>query len=88
LQLHVLRVLPHRIWVALDGTFYTGARSQVNGQDRSDYIGNQRWGGTVGYALNRRQAIKVTFFDGAVTRIGGDIRSIGISYNVIWQKGR
>ncbi len=87
MQLHVVRFLPHRIWLALDGTFFTGARSQVNGQDRSDYQGNQRWGGTFGYALNRRQAIKVTYFDGVITRIGGDIRSIGISYNLIWQKG-
>jgi hypothetical protein len=73
--------------MAGDWTFYTGARSQVNGQDRSDYLGNQRWGGTFGFALNRRQAIKVTFFDGFATPIGGDIRSIGMSYNLIWQKG-
>ncbi len=88
LQLHVLRFLPHRIWLACDGTFFTGARSTVNGVDRSDYIGNQRWGGTFGYALNRRQAIKVTYFDGVLTRVGGDIRSIGISYNFIWQRGQ
>jgi hypothetical protein len=28
------------------------------------------------------------YFDGVFTRIGGDIRSIGISYNVIWQRGQ
>jgi hypothetical protein len=88
LQLHVVRFLPHRIWVAADGTFFTGARSTVDGRELSDYQGNQRWGGTFGYAINRRQAIKIAFFDGVVTRVGSDIRSIGISYNIIWQRGR
>lgn len=87
LQFHVMRFLPHRMWLAGDGTFYTGGRSQVNGSDKSDYLGNQRWGGTFGYALNRRSALKLTFFDGLITRVGSDIRSIGVSYTLIWQKG-
>ena len=55
--------------------------------DKSDYQGNTRFGATFGYAVTRRQAIRVSFFDGAVTRIGADIRSIGIAYNFIWKRG-
>ena len=87
MQLHLVRLLPRRMWLAGDATFFTGGRSQVNGNDRNDYIANQRFGATFGIALNHRQAIKVSFFDGVLTRIGADIRSIGVSYTVIWQKG-
>jgi hypothetical protein len=88
LQGHVLRLLPRRSWVAFDGTYYTGGRSYVNGRPNSDYFGNTRLGASFGIVLSPRQSIKVSYFDGVVTRIGGDIRSIGISYNLVWLKGR
>jgi hypothetical protein len=87
LQAHVVRVLPHRTWLALDWTLYTGGRTTVNGKENFDYLGNQRFGASFGIALNRRQSIKISYFKGAVTRIGGDINSIGLSYNVIWLAG-
>jgi len=88
LQAHVVRVLPHRTWLAGDLSFYTGGRSQVNRQDNSDYLGNSRLGATIGIALGRRQSVKISYFKGAVTRVGGDISSIGVSYNIIWLGGR
>jgi len=87
-QAHVMRFLPRHTWLAFDTTLFTGARSQINGVDKSDYQGNTRLGATFGCTVTRRQAIKVSFFDGAVTRIGTDIRSVSVAYNVIWQKGR
>ena len=88
LQAHVVRVLPHRTWLAGDLSFYTGGRSQVSAQDNSDYLGNSRLGASLGIALGRRQALKISYFKGAVTRVGGDISSIGVSYNIIWLGGR
>ena len=88
LQAHVVRVLPLRTWLAGDLSFYTGGRSQVNRQDNSDYLGNSRLGATIGIALGRRQSVKISYFKGAVTRVGGDISSIGVSYNIIWLGGR
>jgi hypothetical protein len=88
LQWHLVRAMPHRIWLALDGTFFTGGRSTVAGQEKNDYQGNTRWGATFGYAFNRRQAIKVSYFQGITTRIGADTRALGVSYNVIWKNGR
>jgi len=87
-QAHVVRFLPHRLWLAGDVTFYTGGRSQLNGRDLPDYLGGVRLGATLGITVNPRQAIKITYFDGAVSRIGADIRSIGVSYNIVWLRGR
>jgi hypothetical protein len=88
LQAHVVRTLPHRTWLAIDWTYYTGGRTRVDGLDKPDYLGNSRVGATFGIVLSRRQAIKITYFDGAVTRVGGSISSIGISYSVVWLRGR
>ncbi len=88
LQGHVVRVLPHRTWLALDATYFAGALSQIDGHVKDDRQNNLRLGANFGIALNRRQAIRFSFFTGAVTRIGADIRSIGVSYIFIWQKGR
>jgi hypothetical protein len=86
-QAHVVRFLPRRTWLALDGTFFVGARSQVDGRTLSDYQQNSRLGATLGIGLSRRQAIKISFFDSVTARIGADTRAIGVSYNIIWKKG-
>jgi hypothetical protein len=88
LQAHVVRVLSKRTWLAIDWTLYAGERSTVNGNENFDYLANQRVGASFGFVLSRRQSIKISYFDGAITRVGGDISSIGISYNVIWLTGR
>ena len=88
LQVHVIRVLPHRSWLSVGGTFYTGGRSQINGRDNSDYAANARVGATLNIGLTPRQALKINYFEGTVSRIGSDIRSIGVAYNVVWNKGR
>jgi hypothetical protein len=88
IQVHFLRILPHRTWVAFDGTFFWGGRSTVNRAERSDYIGNSRLGATFGVVITRRQSLKVSYFNGVTARIGTDISSLGIAYNFILMKGR
>jgi hypothetical protein len=88
LQGHLLRLLPHRTWVAFDTTFFWGGRSTVNGAEMSDYQGNSRVGATFGVVITRRQSLKISYFNGVTSRIGTDIGSLGIAYNFILMKGR
>jgi hypothetical protein len=87
-QFHIERALPRRMWVAVDWTLYTGGRTQVDGADNPDYQGNTRWGATWGLTLHPRHTIKVVYFRNVITRVGSDLRSLGISYNFIWLRGR
>jgi hypothetical protein len=87
-QGHVEYNLPHRSWVSGDYTFFTGGRTQINGVDSFNYQGNMRVGVTFSLALNPRHAIKISYFEGVLTRFGTDVHSIGVSYNVVWLKGR
>ena len=86
-QAHVVRFLPHRMWLAFDGTYYTGGRTKVAGADQPNYMGNLRIGGTLGISLKPRHALKIGYFGGAVARYGSDNHSLGITYTVVWHKG-
>jgi hypothetical protein len=88
IQGHLVRLLPHRTWVALDGTFYMGGRTYVGNTVHADFQGNTRFGATFGIALDRQQALRFAYFKGATTRIGSDIASISVTYQVIWQGWR
>jgi Putative MetA-pathway of phenol degradation len=88
IQAHVVRELPHRTWVAFDGTFYTGGRSYVGNTIEANYEGNTRFGSTFGIIVTRRQALRFAYFEGATTRTGSDIHSISVAYQMIGAGGR
>ena len=87
--------VPHRAFAAASNvggraswTLYTGGRTQIDGKDNADYQGNTRLGATWAMNLHPRHAIKVVYFRNVIARVGSDMRSIGISYNFIWLRGR
>lgn len=86
-QLHVVRLLPRRMWAAFDGTFYTGGRSYVGTAIKADYQANTRLGATFGIAIGQRQALRFAYFGGATTRVGQDINSLSVAYQIFWQMG-
>ena len=87
-QAHLVRILPHRTWLAGDATFYTGGRTHTGAKDDATYQGNWRAGVTFGVAVTPRQAIRIAYFDGVIARVGSDIRSISVAYQVLWLNGR
>jgi hypothetical protein len=87
-QFHVERSLPRRMWAGVDWTVYTGGRTQIDGKDNADYQGNTRLGATWGWSLHPRHALKVVYFRNLIARVGTDMRSVGVSYNFIWLRGR
>ncbi len=88
IQAHVVRIMPHRTWLAFDGTFYTGGRTYVGDAIKANYQGNTRFGVTLGIAVGPRQALRFAYFKGTTTRVGSDISSISVAYQVIWNRGR
>jgi Putative MetA-pathway of phenol degradation len=87
-QLHVVRDLPRRCWFAFDATYFTGGRSNVGNTAKPDYQANSRLGATFGISLKKHQALRFAYFRGAVTRVGTDISSVSVTYQVIWNRGR
>jgi hypothetical protein len=84
LQLHAIYALKPQLWVSLDGTYYSGGRTSINGHRNFDLQANSRVGFTLALPLNPRHSLKFAYSHGAVTRIGGDFDTIGVSYQYAW----
>jgi hypothetical protein len=87
-QGHVIYNFNRKLWVALDGTYYTGGRTSVNGGALNDDLQrNSRWGATLAYSLTRRNSIKLYFSAGLTERSGTDFRIAGIAWQYRYGAG-
>jgi hypothetical protein len=84
LQGHVGYSLPRRVWLAFDGTWFSGGRTEVDGVPNPDRQDNIRLGGTLSLPVTQRQSLKLVYSHGTTTRRGSDYNT----FNVIWQAVR
>jgi hypothetical protein len=84
LQGHVSYTFRPRMWVALDGTWYTGGRVDLDGVRGTDFQRNSRLGATFALPLTRRQSLKFAYNTGATTRLGGDFDTFSVAYQMVW----
>ena len=90
-QCHVRYLIKPGLWAAVDGNYWNGGQTTVGGVVNDDEQRNSRVGLTVSIKLGRSQSLRVAASRGAITRIGGDFSSIGVSYGYSWftaPKGR
>jgi hypothetical protein len=76
LQSHLSYTIARRFWVSVNGTWYSGGRSSINGVDKEDLQSNTRLGATASIPVGARQSIKIAYSAGATTRTGADFRTI------------
>ena len=86
-QGHAIYNFNRSLWAALDGTYYTGGRTTLNGKLGDDRQNNTRWGATLAYSLDRMNSIKGYFSSGASARTGTDFKVIGLAWQVRWGAG-
>lgn len=86
-QAHVIYNLPSGIWLAVDGTYYTGGRTTVDGVAGDDLQKNSRAGVTVAFPVDRRNSIKLNATTGVSTRTGGDFNAFGVAWQHRWGGG-
>lgn len=75
------------VWLALNGTYYTGGRTTVDGVEGDDLQENSLVGLTVALPVDRRNSVKVYASTGVATRIGTDADTIGIAWQYRWGGG-
>lgn len=80
MQAHVAYVFRPRLWLALDGTYYDGGRSTIDGVHKDDRQTNSRVGMTLAVPIGPRQSLKFSWSQGASTRIGSDFTAYGIAW--------
>jgi outer membrane putative beta-barrel porin/alpha-amylase len=77
-----------RLWVSLDGNFWYGGRSSINGvENRATLQKNSRVGATAAIPVNGRQTLKFSYDRGALIRFGGKFQSVQVAWQYSWTGG-
>ena len=45
---------------------------------------SSRIGGTVSFPINKSQAVKITYSDGMVSRVGSDYKNLSVGWQYSW----
>ena len=86
IQGDVIYTLRPRMWLSVNGTFFTGGRTKINGIINDDRQKNTRVGATFSLPLTQQQSIKVAWAKGVTTRIGGDFNIVAVGWQYVWFK--
>jgi len=85
LEGHLSYDLKPRLWFSLDGNFWFGGSTRINGvPNRLTLQRNSRVGLTSSFPLTRHQSIKLGFSDGAYIRYGGNYRNFSVAWQYSW----
>jgi len=84
LQGHVAYTFVPGLWLALDGTWYSGGQTEVDGVLDADRQKNTRIGATLAVPLGHGHSVKLAWAKGATTRIGQDFATYGLTYQFRW----
>jgi hypothetical protein len=87
IQGHVNYNFRKGIWAALDGTFYWGGKTTIDGVEGDNLQENTRLGFTFALPLNIRHSLKLNLSTGASTRTGTDFDAVTLVWQYRWGKG-
>lgn len=86
-QAHLVYTFPRQIWMALDGTYYTGGQVTLGGDEKDNALDNTRLGLTVAFPVNKFHSIKLYASSGVSTRTGSDFNVFGGAWQFRWGGG-
>ncbi len=86
-QLHAIYGFQSGVWIAVDGTYFTGGRTSIDGVLNDDRLSNSRAGLTVAVPVDRSNSIKIYAISGISTRTGGDFTTVGAAWQFRWGGG-
>jgi hypothetical protein len=74
-----------RFWASLDGNFWLGGKTSLNGvENSSTEQKNSRIGGTVSIPISRHQSLKFSYSNGAYIRYGGNYQNVSMAWQYSW----
>ena len=79
-QGHLIYSFGSGIWGALDGTYYTGGSTTVDGVKNRDLQENTRFGATLTLPVSRNHSLKLYGSTGVLTRTGSNFDIVGIAW--------
>jgi hypothetical protein len=74
-----------RLWASLDGNFWIGGRTSINGiQNANSLQRNSRIGSTLSVPVSAHQSLKFSYSRGAYIRYGGNFNNVSVGWQYSW----
>ena len=74
-----------RSWISLDGNFWYGGRTSLNGiENRASLQANSRVGATASVPVSKHQSVKFSYSYGAIVRYGGSFQNVSVGWQYSW----
>jgi hypothetical protein len=86
IQGHASYSFKRGIWAALDGTYYWGGHTTLEGVEGNDLQKNSRLGFTFALPVNIHHTFKFNVSTGVSTRTGSDYNIVGLIWQYRWGK--
>jgi hypothetical protein len=87
LETHLVYILSQGMWLALDGTFFSGNRTSLNGVPADNRQSNTRAGATFALPVDRNNSLKFYLSGGTSTRTGTSFDAVGFTWQYRWGGG-
>jgi hypothetical protein len=85
LEGHLSYDVKPRLWLSLDGNFWTGGITSLGGiQNLATKQTGSRLGGTASFPITKHQSMKVSYSDGTYIRFGGNYQSVSVAWQYSW----
>jgi Putative MetA-pathway of phenol degradation len=86
-QGHILYTFQSGAWIALDGIYFSGGRTSLNGVKSDNEQRNTRAGFTVALPIDPRNSLKLSASTGITTRTGSEFSAVGFAWQYRWGDG-
>jgi hypothetical protein len=84
-EAHLSYDVKRRLWASLDGNFWAGGETSLNGVEKAATLQtNSRIGGTASVPLGKHQSVKFSYSRGAYIRYGGNYDNVSIGWQYSW----
>lgn len=87
MQLHLIYEFSGGIWAAVNGTYYTGGRTTLEGTEQNNELSSSRLGATLALPVDRHHSVKLHASEGVSVRFGQDFRTVGVAWQYRWGGG-
>ena len=85
LESHLSYDFKPRLWASLDGNFWMGGTTVVDGIENSlTKQENSRLGATVAIPITKRQSLKFSYSNGTYVRFGGNYQNVSVAWQYSW----
>ena len=85
LEMHLSYDVKPRLWFSVDGNYWYGGKTSVNGVESSGSLqANSRIGGTASIPVSKHQSLKFSYSRGSIIRVGGDFQRFSVAWQYSW----